>query len=581
MTLKHELFLSIGGNGELDSQELTKELELLADEKLQDFHDFLSRASVGLEDDIDWWVSGFSSRNCFTSPLFLNLLAVSLVVRSTDAGKPFSISTDSFFLFLLYKNFYKNRGVPSGKVRWTPEYKKILQNQVKFFVFIVLSPLFLIFTLISGRSYLRKPVLQEEIDLFSCFATPEWWANDTDRYFPNLTSHCSADRLKSVYFLPRTVGNKNWWRLRTENQKYRDGDKNVLILEDYITLKDCLYSWAHWIRVFTIKPKILSWDGISVGWLYYKEFISPSSLLVSIKAILYYRFLKNLRNSHVNIRSFTNFFENQAFDKALHKGIRDFFPAAKNVGYEGYSPVTSYYCSFPVQNEYDSGVLPDIIALPGKGFQSYVDQFVDGLETIVVPHLRGSSLYEYVGKDIVTKGMKVLIALPHTAADWWFFVDLASQIKLNYGDGVEIRIKPHPIVKTSHLHHLMDRRDLLEQVEIVGGDITRLIAQSSLLISSASGVLIESISLGVPVAIMRIPKKFMYNPIPPSVPRSLWIECDDADMLICYMESLLEESDEKYSDRARLSSYILDLFYEPISRRALDRILPSQLPHIN
>ena len=52
----------------------------------------------------------------------------------------------------------------------------------------------------------------------------------------------------------------------------------------------------------------------------------------------------------------------------------------------------------------------------------------------------------------------------------------------------------------------------------MGGDITGLITQSRLLISSASGVLIESIALGVPVAIMRIPKKFMYNPIPPNVP---------------------------------------------------------------
>ena len=261
MPLKTEVFLSIGGDGSLDSQELTKELELLADEKLQDFHDFLSRASVGLEDDLDWWVSRFSSRNCFTSPLFLNLLTISLVDRAADAGKPFSIRTDSFFLFLIYRNLYRNKGLPRWKVRWSPEYIKIIRNQVKLCLFIALSPLFLIFTLVAGRSYARKPVVQEEIDLFSCFATPEWWANDTDRYFPKLTSHYSADRLKTVYFLPRAIGNKNWWRLREENQKYRGGDKNVLILEDHITLKDCLFSWSHCIRVLKIKPKILVWMG--------------------------------------------------------------------------------------------------------------------------------------------------------------------------------------------------------------------------------------------------------------------------------------------------------------------------------
>ena len=117
-----------------------------------------------------------------------------------------------------------------------------------------------------------------------------------------------------------------------------------------------------------------------------------------MKSILYYRFVKNLRNSYVGIRSFTNFFENQAFDKALHKGSKT-FSCDKNVGYEGYSPVTTYYCSFPVQNEYDGGVLPDVLALPGKGFRSYTDKFVDGLETVIVPHLRGSSLYTHSGND--------------------------------------------------------------------------------------------------------------------------------------------------------------------------------------
>ena len=97
--------------------------------------------------------------------------------------------------------------MPRWKVRWSPEYIKIIRNQVKLCLFIALSPLFLIFMLVAGRSS-ESSVVQEEIDLFSCFATPEWWANDTDRYFPKLTSYYSAERLKTVYFLPGRLGIK-------------------------------------------------------------------------------------------------------------------------------------------------------------------------------------------------------------------------------------------------------------------------------------------------------------------------------------------------------------------------------------
>lgn len=581
MTLRKSFCLHVAADGTLDSQELTKDLESIAVEKLGDFHNFLRRASEGLETDIDWWVSSFSSRNCFTSPLFLNLLAVSLVVRLIDSGKRFSISTDSFFLFLIYKNVFKNRGASGARVKWTPAFGKTVKNLTRLCLVVGLSlPLF-IFNTVTGRSYRGKLIVPKEIELFSCFATPDWWENDTERYFPGLTSYYSEDRLACVYFLPRVVGNKNWWGLRKANQQYRDGDKNVLILEDYVTVKDSFYSWSHLIRILLKRPKVLSWSGVDVRWLYFKECLSPSAILGSMKALLYYRFLKSLRNRGGSIRSFTNFFENQIIDKALHKGIREFFPAAKNFGYSGYSPVTIYYCSFPVQNEFDCGVLPDVLGLPGEGYRSYVDQFVNGLETVVVPHLRGSTIRDHMKLKKGATKFKVLMALPHTPSDWWYFVDLAFRINADYGDRADVLIKPHPIVNLSYLYDLMKKYDQSDHIKLVDGNILKLVADSSLLISVASGVLVESISLGVPVAVLRIPRKFMYNPIPPRIPGGLWMQCDDNDMVICYIERLLDEAREIDNYQEAISGNILDLFYEPISRQTLDRMLPSGVSHKN
>ena len=177
-------------------------------------------------------------------------------------GSLFQLGPTRSFSFLFIGICIEIKACLGGKLGGHLIYKNNTESSKTLFVYSAVSTILNLYAS-CWKSYARKPVVQEEIDLFSCFATPEWWANDTDRYFPKLTSHYSADRLKTVYFLPRAIGNKNWWRLREENQKYRGGDKNVLILEDHITLKDCLFSWSHCIRVLKIKkPKILVWDGM-------------------------------------------------------------------------------------------------------------------------------------------------------------------------------------------------------------------------------------------------------------------------------------------------------------------------------
>ncbi len=564
----------IKSNGVICDHSLTKELEIIAREKIKYFHKFLEKASKGNEQNIDWWTSQFSSRNCFSSPLYLNLFGISLICKLIESGKKPLIYSDSLVLFILYRKLYVKKGLNKNFVKLDINLKNYVEYFFKFFVVIFGSlPILLIRHLVVKKKD-DEIKIKKEIDIFSCYATPNWWSKDTYRYFPGLTNFYSLERLKTIYFVPRAIG--RFWKLKKDNAFYRTGQKNVLIIEDYLKIFDYIYAWLHWYRILKLRPPKLRWGELNVTLLFYKEVMSPSSMYGAMKAILYYQFIFRLNSNKIKIRSFVNFLENQTADKALHKGIRDFFPNCRNVGYEGYSPVTPYYCCFPVQNEMDCGVLPDILALPGDGFISYVDQFVKDIKTILVPHLRCASIYRYSKKQ-QNDNFRILFTLPHLLSYLPPVLSAASMLSKVFGDRIEISLKPHPTMQMDLIIKSINQFDSLNEKNIVDGDIYQLLTKSDLLISTASGTLVEAMALGIPVIVLRLPFLFLHNPIPLTLPKSLWKICDDEEDLIKMTKKILNSTDKHNQNNLKLSKKILKSFFEPISKKGVEKILESQI----
>ena len=388
----------ISQDGRINDDELMKHLELIAEEKIIHFHRFLENASAGQRDSLDWWVSGISSRNCFTSPIFFNLLCVTLLKEMIEGDDLSGVTTDSSFLFVIIKRLINETG-SDVVVRLSIDHVRALISAVKFFAVLVLSlPKFVMDKLLAGNEK-NKPELKRDIVLVSCFANDDVWFERGDRYFPGFDGLLNEEEMRDVYFLPRVYVERKSRGLRRLNQYFRSGTRKVLILEDYVRISDCIYAWLHWYRVLRYKKPILFWDGIDVTPLFYKEVLSHSSLYGGMRSVLYYRFVYRLYKNGVGIKTFLNFFENQIVDKALHKGINDFYPMSNNVGYEGYSPVTKYYCSFPVENEKKSGVLPSKLALPGEGHKLNVCQYIENIDVVIAPHFRGSSISGHIPDD--------------------------------------------------------------------------------------------------------------------------------------------------------------------------------------
>ena len=88
--------IKVPASGMIVGVESGQEIEFIAERMLPDFHNFLSSASKIHGSELDWWVSSFSSRNCFTSPLFLNLLSLFLLRKNSEGSEKICIETDLF-----------------------------------------------------------------------------------------------------------------------------------------------------------------------------------------------------------------------------------------------------------------------------------------------------------------------------------------------------------------------------------------------------------------------------------------------------------------------------------------------------
>jgi len=556
--------VKINKNG-IVSNEYTSMYEEIARQKLGDFHDFIKDASVGRLDRVDWWVSGFTSRNCFNSSLYFSLCSVLLAKRLICQGDNLLISTDSFSLYVIFKRLCREYS-SCVRVRYRGNVLLLMGRYLKSVMVVVAVPLVYFGFWFFGK---RKPDLPDrEITLLSSYATKEWWSDELDRYFPSLFVWLNEEEKRAVYFYPRLYGVKlkDIYRI---NYFFRTGFRKTLLREDFLGLRDYIFAWSYFWRMIGCGVPRTSWLGVDVGLIYVKEIFSYNSLYGSMNALLNYRFIFRLKEKGILISRFINFFENQISDKAMHIGFRECYPGKTQVGYEGYSPVTPYYCSYPTRLEWDNNVLPDVLALPGKGHLALVTQYASGFPVVVAPHFRGRNIYNFLLKKTEIDGFKVIIALPHVKDDLIFFVDLLDRIINELSGRVQVIIKPHPIVSVKYVYDLFGEFVGEDDVSLFDGDLYDVLSTSNLLISNASGTLIDSIAMGIPAVLFSIPGKFLHNPIPEEFPSELWELCRSSSMVVDYIKGLIDEADDGVDRREYLAKNIRSNYYEPVTREGV------------
>ena len=98
-----------------------------------------------------------------------------------------------------------------------------------------------------------------------------------------------------------------------------------------------------------------------------------------------------------------------------------------------------------------------------------------------------------------------------------------------------------------------------------------LIVEAGLVISNISSACVESLAFGVSVIILQGGSAINQNPIPNTIDKNIWDECDNhTDFNTAFTRLYIEKNIEAQSNTAKL---IRKEFFEPVSTKSVNHFL--------
>ena len=555
-----EIFL--GSDGSV-SPEWLDEFTNVCTRCIPEFHTFLEEVSQNWEKDLDWWVSSFPSRNTFASPLFYNLCGLVLAKDLVSLKKVDLLATDSIAICaILFRLKLKYPNINVELRSSCTKYLKEICHQIysKWF-----DPLHHLSFWFWAKFTKPSKIISEEITLLSLFTLGKF-DETKDRYFPNLLAQLTQSERNETYFLPVYSAYKNVSKFAII-KSLRSGERNFLLKEDFLKLNDYIYAFLFSFRSKKFLSKKIKWYELEVTELLCKEYNNRGSFHTAQLGILHYRLMLRMKEKNVKFRSFINFFENQVQDKGFNRGIWDFYPNAHHIGYVGYCPVTPFYlCTFPIELEYRSRVIPKLLAVCGNGYPKSILRYFPKLPFQIAPLYRSDSIWNKNQKTHKT-GFTILFTLSHLPQHYEYFISVIKILLENMPD-VNVIVKPHPII--SNFQKIHSDLNLHSQIKFEDVDIFCLLEKADVLFSSASGTCVDALARGVRVGILKIPNYLLHNPIPDSIPQGYWRICNTISDVLTWASEVRSLNDPNEPD---WSFPIRQAFYEPVKRDSTHKLL--------
>ena len=101
--------------------------------------------------------------------------------------------------------------------------------------------------------------------------------------------------------------------------------------------------------------------------------------------------------------------------------------------------------------------------------------------------------------------------------------------------------------------------------------LSELIIEAGLVISNVSSTCIESISFGVPVIILQGGSPINQNPIPYTIDKNIWDECDNpTDFRKAFKRLFINKNIDEQTKSAKL---IRKKYFEPVSTKSVNEFL--------
>ena len=291
----------------------------------------------------------------------------------------------------------------------------------------------------------------------------------------------------------------------------------------------------------------------------------------SLRGILNYLFLKRLKENSIKLKLVIDWFENQVIDRGFNKGLHDFYPNTQSIGYQGF---TDYISSkIPTKYEVDIEVIPDEIAVVGKGLTHNIKKYNKDLKVIITPAFRFQGVWESINSENNKPDKIVLIALPISKKDSVEILKLVIDSKKNMtAKNIIFYVKTHPSVNIQDIKASFHRSEL-ENYIFVDGDFKKCVSKARVMLGNASSTCLETLAIGIPVIIVGSQSGLTQNPIPESVDKKIWRLCYTPNELSSAINHFVSISDEDNLEFKEIGKKIRNEYFEPVTKISVKKFL--------
>lgn len=540
------------------------------------FNEIVTEISTPFKKKLDWWVQGPASRHTFSSPFFHYYCILHLIQKLIEENE-FSFScilVDSLEFKHLVELMFRDLGVDGCRVQYDrPSITKLIKNRLKIPFLFCKKILQQILVKMSGKSDLQA-LKEKPLVVIDTFMIAGYTQND--RWYGLLWENLTDEIKEGTYFVP-TIVLTPISKMRQTYRELRNNLRNFIIREDFLTLSDLIYAFQYQGRVKKIKIKPIHILGYDLSKLIEEELYLTRDVLTVVESILTYRFVQRLKDNGVQVRLAIDWFEGQVVDKAWNYAFNQLYPEAKTIGYRAFESYPFYLCSYPIPIEGQSDLLPDVMAVQGKGTITTVREFFPNLEVMVIPSFRSQHVWECDFEQKIKKFanvVNVLVTLPislKTSAGIVERVLEASKLADCKGKNIVYTIKAHPThtpkdIKANLNVELSDSFIFTNEKSL-----PPLLHHSELLISEASSTCLEALACGLPVIIVENQEGLTLDPIPRSIPKEIVRKTLSVSQLVEAIEHYVHAGIEEQKQLQLLGLEIRSDYFEPLSKEGIDR----------
>lgn len=228
----------------------------------------------------------------------------------------------------------------------------------------------------------------------------------------------------------------------------------------------------------------------------------------------YCRYLAGVRIAQLPYETIKviSWFENQAIDKNLYKGLRAGSGKVSIYGAQLFLYANADLNSIVDDNERKFGIIPDKIIKNGQYYMPPASHS----NYAIGPSFRSAKVFTTRIEDKNRKN--ILILLP-------FLIDEVENI-LRIVSGTDMSsynviIKPHPVMPAERYRRLIPPCAM-----VANEDIYKLFENARIVIGAASAALVEAVSVGIPVILIENTERWYYNLLPEYGKGIAWVEAD-------------------------------------------------------